>query len=220
MRINGVKTRDRILTVAQGLILEKGYSGTSIDQIIANAAVTKGGFFYHFEGKRDLAKNLLIRFLDEDEQITNELLARAKSLTEDPLQQVLIFLKLYAELAAKLPKGHPGCLVASYIYESQQFDSEIHEIARKGMASWKASFEVLLKEAEEKHPLIIDVDLGEMSSMFTAIFEGGIILSKLSGEPKILSNQILLYRTYIRFVFGNIDRTEKINYDQSIGNMT
>ena len=79
MRINGVKTRDRILSAAQDLILEHGYSGTSIDQIIENSAVTKGGFFYHFEGKRDLAKHLLIRFLDEDEQISNELLARAQS---------------------------------------------------------------------------------------------------------------------------------------------
>lgn len=208
MRINGVKTRDRILSVAQNLILENGYSGTSIDQIIENAAVTKGGFFYHFQGKHELAKSLLIRFLDEDDQITNELLKRAKSLTEDPLQQLLIFLKLYAELAVELPTGHPGCLVASYIYESQQFDSEIHEIARQGMQNWKSSFEMLLKSAAEKYPLVINVDLGEVSNMFTAVFEGAIILGKLADEPNILFNQILLYRTYIRFIFGNIEKSE------------
>lgn len=208
MRINGVKTRDRILSAAQNLILENGYSGTSIDQIIENAAVTKGGFFYHFKGKRELAKSLLIRFLEEDDQIANELLTRAKSLTEDPLQQLLIYLKLYAELADELPTGHPGCLVASYLYESQQFDSEIHEIARQGAQNWKLSFKKLLNAAAEKYPLVINVDLGEISNMFTAVFEGGIILGKLADEPKILSNQILLYRTYIRFVFGNIDKAE------------
>ena len=48
MRVNGIKTRNRILTVAEQLILQQGYSGTAIDQIIENASITKGGFFYHF----------------------------------------------------------------------------------------------------------------------------------------------------------------------------
>ena len=72
MRSNGIATRNRILAVAEQLILQQGFSGTPIDQIIAKAAITKGGFFYHFEGKRDLAKHLLIRFLEEDQRILYE----------------------------------------------------------------------------------------------------------------------------------------------------
>lgn len=204
MRINGIATRNRILTVAEKLILQQGFSGTPIDQIIAKAAITKGGFFYHFEGKRDLAKHLLIKFLEEEEKISNDLFDRAKSLTEDPLQQVLLFLNLYAELAADLPKGHPGCLVASYTYELQQFDPEIYKIARDGIRDWKESFEVLLNHVAEKYPPKIEIDLGEVSNMFTAVFEGGILLSKISGEPPVLSKQLLQYRTYIRFIFGDI----------------
>lgn len=204
MRINGIATRNRILTVAEQLILQQGFSGTPIDQIIENAAVTKGGFFYHFEGKRDLAKHLLIKFLEEEEKIFNDLFNRAQSLTEDPLQQVLLFLNLYAELAAELPKGHPGCLVASYTYELQQFDPEIYKIARDGMHEWKKSFEVLLKHVAEIYPPKIEIDLGEVSNMFTAVFEGGILLSKISGEPTALSKQVFQYRTYIRFIFGDI----------------
>ena len=204
MRINGIAIRNRILTVAEQLILQQGFSGTPIDQIIAKAAITKGGFFYHFEGKRDLAKHLLIKFLEEEEKISNDLFNRAQSLTEDPLQQVLLFLNLYAELAAELPKGHPGCLVASYTYELQQFDPEIYKIARDGMRDWKESFEVMLNHVAEKYPPKIEIDLGEVSNMFTAVFEGGIILSKISGEPYALSSQLLQYRTYIRFIFGDI----------------
>ena len=205
MRINGVKTRDRILTVAQDLILENGYSGTSIDQIIENSAITKGGFFYHFEGKRDLAKNLLIRFLDEDYQLSNELLKRAKSLSEDSLQQLLIFLNLMIEQARELPGGHPGCLVASYIYESQQFDSEIHEIARQGIQNWKMLIELALRDAYEKHPTVLEVDLREIADMLAAIYEGAIVLGKLANDPNILCSQLSHYRTYIRFLFGDVE---------------
>ena len=204
MRINGLQTRDRILTTAQNLILVRGFSGTSIDQIIDNASVTKSGFFYHFEGKRDLAKTLLIRFLEEDYQISNEIFNRAKSLTEDPLQQFLIFLKLNAELADELPSGHPGCLVASYIYESQQFDTEIHEIARIGVGKWKSLIEEMLQSTAQKYSPVLEVNLAELADMFAAIYEGAIVLGKLGTDHKILSKQILLYRNYIRLLFGDI----------------
>ena len=157
-----------------------------------------------FEGKRDLAKHLMIRFLKEDKEIFENLVNRADSLTEDPLQRILILLNLYVELVAELPKGHPGCLVASYIYEQQQFDPEIYELAQKGMQDWKESFEVLLQHAAEKYPPTLEIDLGEVSDMLTTVFEGGIILSKISGKPKALCKQLLLYRTYIRFIFGDI----------------
>lgn len=204
MRSNAIRTRSRILTAAQDLILQQGYSGTSIDQIIENAAITKGGFFYHFEGKRELAKHLLIRFLEEDQIINDELVERSKSLSEDPLQQVLIYLKLYAELARELPTGHPGCLVASYTYELQQFDPEIYQIAKDGMQAWKNEFEVMLQNIVDKHPPVTKINLGEVADMLTAVFEGGIILSKISGEPCALSLQLLQFRTYIRFIFGDL----------------
>lgn len=204
MRSNGRQTRNRILAAAQDLILQQGYSGTAIDQIIENASVTKGGFFYHFQGKRDLAKHLLIRFLEEDQKIFDQLVERSKSLSEDPLQQILIFLNLYAELASELPSGHPGCLVASYTYELQQFDPEIYQIAKNGMQVWKDAFEVLLQNIADVHPPVTDINLGEVSDMLTAVFEGGIILAKISGEPCALSRQLLQFRTYIRFIFGDV----------------
>ena len=56
------ETRNRILDVAQSLVLAKGFSGTSIDEIVADADITKGGFFYHFKGKNDLARELMRRY--------------------------------------------------------------------------------------------------------------------------------------------------------------
>ena len=39
---------------------------------------------------------------------------------------------LYAEDA------QPGCLVASFTYENQQFKQEIRELMREGMLNWRA----------------------------------------------------------------------------------
>lgn len=43
----GEETRTRILDVAEAAVLQKGFGGTSIEELIAETGITKSGFFYH-----------------------------------------------------------------------------------------------------------------------------------------------------------------------------
>ena len=52
----GGATRERLLDIAEAGVLAKGFAGTSIDEIIAEAEITKSGFFYHFRDKNELAR--------------------------------------------------------------------------------------------------------------------------------------------------------------------
>ena len=203
MGAKGEQTREHILATAESLILQRGYSGTSIEEIIGEAGITKGGFFYHFDGKNDLAKNLMLRYLDNDVKFFTELAERAESLTEDPLQQLLIFLKLMAEAMADLPGTHPGCLVASFTYEAQQFDDDVRELNAQGVLSWRRIFLEHFEKVLEKYPMKIEKPLEELADMLSSIIEGGIIMSKVLNDRNILPNQLLHYRNYIRLVFGN-----------------
>lgn len=54
-------TRERILDAAMPLFLEHGFSGVSIDQLMAAAKLTRGGFYAHFKSKEDLFAELLRR---------------------------------------------------------------------------------------------------------------------------------------------------------------
>ena len=56
--------RERILQLAEAAILEKGFAATSIDELIAAAEITKSGFFYHFRDKTELARVLLVRYIE------------------------------------------------------------------------------------------------------------------------------------------------------------
>ena len=47
--------RERLLQLAEQAVLEKGFSATSIEELIAGAGITKSGFFYHFKDKTELA---------------------------------------------------------------------------------------------------------------------------------------------------------------------
>jgi AcrR family transcriptional regulator len=59
----------RILHQAIRLFLEKGYHGTSINEITQAAKLTKGALYWHFKSKQDLLEKIIkeheTRFLDE-----------------------------------------------------------------------------------------------------------------------------------------------------------
>ena len=95
-------SRERILENAEAIILQKGFSATSIEDIMEKSAITKGGFFYHFENKATLARALIQRYLKQDDEIFDSLGEKANDLSEDPLHQLLIFLKLLAEMMAEM----------------------------------------------------------------------------------------------------------------------
>ena len=204
MGTKGARTREHILATAENLILQRGYSGTSIEEIISEAGITKGGFFYHFDGKNDLARHLMRRYLANDGKFFLDLSERARSLTEDPLQQFLLFLKLMAEALADIPGMHPGCLVASFTYEAHQFDDEIRSLNTQGVLSWRELFMGYLKRIAEKYAMRIEQPLDELADLLTSVIEGGIIMSKVLDDGDTLPNQVLHYRSYIRLVFGDV----------------
>ena len=48
------QTRERILRCAHQLFNRRGFTDVSIDEIMAAAGLTRGGFYHHFKTKEDL----------------------------------------------------------------------------------------------------------------------------------------------------------------------
>ena len=134
---NGAATRLAIMDAAQALILESGFSATSVDAVIARTGITKGAFFYHFKTKADLAEALVLRDAANDAAHLEKHLAKAERLSADPLQQVLLCMGLFEQEMAALVSPYPGCLYASFIYEAQLFDERTLQIVREVFAGWR-----------------------------------------------------------------------------------
>jgi AcrR family transcriptional regulator len=59
-------TRQKILESARRLFNKKGFSEVSIDEIMENAGLTRGGFYRHFRDKDELYAEAVRRFLCTD----------------------------------------------------------------------------------------------------------------------------------------------------------
>jgi len=55
-------TATRILNQAMRLFLDKGYHGTSIDDITQSAGITKGALYWYFDSKESLLRRILKEF--------------------------------------------------------------------------------------------------------------------------------------------------------------
>jgi len=194
-------TRTRILEVAEGAVLAKGFAATSIDEIIAAVGITKSGFFYHFRDKGALAKGLMLRYLEHDRQVLDDIFARGDELHDDPLHGFLVGLKLFAEMLANMTEVHPGCLVASFCYQEQLFNREIRELNASGVLLWRRRFRERFDAIAARYPARQQTDLDALADMAATLVEGGLILGKVLRDPSILPRQILLYRDLVRSVF-------------------
>ncbi|WP_407116018.1 TetR/AcrR family transcriptional regulator [Bradyrhizobium sp. LMG 9283] len=198
----GEATRERILEIAEAAVLAKGFAATSIDEIIAEAGLTKSGFFYHFRDKNALAREMLRRYVETNDRLFDEIFRRGRELSDDPLQSFLISLKLLAEIMADLPNGHPGCLIASICYQERLFDREVRDLTTQSVRSWNAHFRAILDGIAAVYPPRDAIDLDDLAEMISCVVDGAIIMSKTLNDPKRLERQILLFRSCVKLVFA------------------
>lgn len=57
-------TEDDVLQSAIGLFEEQGFDGTSVQEIVARAGVTKGAFYHHFSSKQQILSRIQERLVD------------------------------------------------------------------------------------------------------------------------------------------------------------
>ncbi len=153
------ETKERLLALAEAAVMAKGFAATSIEELIVAAGISKSGFFYHFKDKNALAKGLILRYLDQDKVLVDDIFRRGDELNEDPLHGFLVGLRLFAELMSNLPANYPGCLAASFAYSDQLFDREVRELNRQSVLQWRRRFRERLDLIAQKYPPKQEVDL-------------------------------------------------------------
>src|SRR5262249_16702106 len=147
------------------------------------------------------AKALMQRYIEERDGVLAGIFKRADELNDDPLHGFLVALKLFAEMMADLPGTHPGCLVASFVYQDQLLSREVRELTVAGMGGARRMSRAGLAPTAARHPPRLAVDLDDLADMANVLVDGGIILSKLMRDKDVLPRQIMLYRELVRAVF-------------------
>ncbi len=194
-------TRDRILAFAHDAIVAKGFDATSVEEIAAAVEISRAGFFYHFPDKNALARALIERQIAEEGEMLVGMITRAEELSDDPLQQILIIMRLMAERYVEIPGGYAGCILASATYQDRLFDAEVKAANRRAHLSWRERFRGHFERIAAAYPPRDPVDAGDMADLVNAVIEGGMILARGMGDPQVLVRQVLLARQMVKAVY-------------------
>jgi TetR/AcrR family transcriptional repressor of nem operon len=199
---DGSATRQRILEVAHQLVLAGGFAGTSIDQVLAKAEITKGAFFHHFKSKAKLAAALAQRYADLEDRFFGEQMQRAEKLCDDPLEKLEHFLEGVGNALAE--RDSPaGCLFASYCYEAEQFDSDIKQVMEEQMRKWRGHYSLVITQIIKTHPPRFPIDVLELADHFMAVVEGGFVMGRLYNDPTAVARHLQHYGHYVRLIFDS-----------------
>jgi TetR/AcrR family transcriptional repressor of nem operon len=200
-------THERILDAAEHLITANGFSGTSIDEILKSAGLTKGAFFHHFKGKGDLARELIERHARRDTALFDELLRRAEAKSRDPLEQTILFLEGFEAFVSNLRtpafESPPGCMYAAYTYESMQFEPAVRDLVADSLRRWTSIYVRLFQEAIDRHPPALPVTARQLAEMAVAIIQGGLVLGRAYNDIRMMARQSEQFRNYLGLLFGD-----------------
>ncbi|WP_205914559.1 TetR/AcrR family transcriptional regulator [Rhodobacter sp. SY28-1] len=197
----GEATRERLLETAERAVLDKGFSATSIEELIAEVGITKSGFFYHFRDKNELALAMLERYIETDLSELSAFAERAKQLSDDPLQRLLIMLKLYAELLDGVTPERSGCVAASMAYQENQISRQVAARMRDLVLAWRRHFRSMLDDVAERYPPRDAVDLDTVADMCAGVLQGAVVLAKMLKDQRVMGQQVMVLRSYIKLLF-------------------
>lgn len=199
-------SRDRILEAAQELVMARGFAGTSIDDIVKKAELTKGAFFHYFKGKADLAHALVERHARGDLAMFEEFAAQAEAASTDPLEQVLLFLAYFEKYISNSVDPSPGCMYAVYTYESMQFEPAVRDFVADILRQWTSIYVRKFQEVLDRYEPAIPVTARQLAEMIVSIVEGGLVLQRAYGDVRVTSRQSEQFRNYLKLLFDGPGR--------------
>ncbi len=191
--------REKILDAAQRLMLTKGYTATTVDEICREAGLTKGSFFHYFESKEDLGKTTLDRFASN---MFSMMKAAEFNGKEDPLARTFGFLDFMLGMVRD-PMIPKSCLIGNFSQELSETHPEIRSLCASYFAQWTDALKKDLDEAKTKHAPRVSFDTQGLANHFIATLEGSLILAKANQNTKVIEGNILHLRQYLKTLFSS-----------------
>ena len=81
----GERRKQELLQIAYRMFLQKGYEETSVDEIIAQAGIAKGTYYYYFETKEQMLEEVIGMMIGQEIQAAEQILK-----TDLPVPQKIV----------------------------------------------------------------------------------------------------------------------------------
>ena len=150
----------------------KGYSSTSIADILSRSQVNSGSLYHFFPGKQDVLVAVLEAYRDG---IGPMLLEPAWGGVDDPIEKVFALLARY-RLSIVGTDCEYGCPIGSLALELHEPDPAVRELLAANFTAWVDAVEACFREAAYRFEP--GTDLRALAELTLNLMEGGVMQAR------------------------------------------
>ena len=197
-------SKTRLLDATLKVVRSKGYTATRVEDICAEAGVTKGSFFHHFKSKEDLALAAVAHW----DAYTSALFAEAPyHEVAEPLDRLLAYVEFRrAMLAGDLPEF--TCFVGTIIQEAYHTHPGIVAACAGNLTGHAKTLEADVAAAMRQYGVRGDWTAESLALHIQAVLQGGFILAKATGSAEVAAQSLDHLRRYLELLFGAPSKSE------------
>jgi TetR/AcrR family transcriptional repressor of nem operon len=174
----GDQTRRKIVEAAAPIFNQRGYEGSSLNDLMEATGLKKGGIYRHFSSKEELAAEAF--------DYTWDAAWNARLLHVDEKANGIEKLKqLIANFVHRRSPVAGGCPILNTATDADDGNPVLRARVVKALRSWVRRLQTIVKDANKRGETRAGVDAKAVATLIVASLEGAFMMSRLqrNDEP-------------------------------------
>jgi TetR/AcrR family transcriptional regulator, transcriptional repressor for nem operon len=186
------ETKRMIVEKVAPLFNKHGYEGTSLSDLTKAVGLTKGALYGNFRNKDDIA----VAALKYNIQRIAEEIAERVSQKSDSCDKLIAMAEYYSNKFNKVSQSG-GCPILNAAVDSDNSDLPLRDVVVKSLDNWTGSIKNIMGRGIKRGEIRECVDPDAFASYFVSLIEGGIMLSKVTGDRSHLDRNVSILKSKI-----------------------
>lgn len=184
---------DQALDKAMKVFWQKGYTNTSIEDLVSATGVNRYGLYGEFENKHGL-------FLAALDHYQNAVLGTLFGMVERPEASLTDIRAYFAKLVeiSSSESGKLGCLMANSASEVAPHDKRAANKVEKYRVRLQLGFRSALANAKVAGELPAEFDVEPMADFLTGVMQGLSVMARSNAKPKMMANVVKIALSHMR----------------------
>jgi TetR/AcrR family transcriptional regulator, transcriptional repressor for nem operon len=171
----GERTREWIVARAAEVFNTQGAAGASLSDIMHATGLKKGGIYNHFGSKDELA----LASFDHAAALVERRFAPVWR--ETGIAALTAFVETFRGYGESPPLAG-GCPILNTAVDSDDTHPALRDRARVVVDGWQRRLSAAVVAGQERREIRAEVDGASLATVVIATMEGGLMLSKLTGD--------------------------------------
>jgi TetR/AcrR family transcriptional regulator, transcriptional repressor for nem operon len=177
------EVRERLLDEGVSLLMEQGYHGTGLQEIVQKVGVPKGSFYNYFPSKEEFSAEVVRHYIDPFIRQLDTHLQRRDTSAEAALRSY--FDELIAETEQKNFKG--GCLLGNLIGEIGDTSELCQTSLREAVHRYREKLREGLARGQKEGSFRKDLDARDMADFLVNVWQGALLRMKIERSVRPLA---------------------------------